>query len=264
MKNYEFSLVVFTTLSQMAVGLAVLAAWQGKSRGASPDAYKVWGLITLIMGVALGASLFHLGHPLRAYTTLANLGVAWLSAEILLGGLFAACAALAFLNCGKVALSLLAALLGVAFVAVQGFTYAPVAQSAIANGVPMALFALTAWTLGAAVWLCVHNVWRSLHLPGVAALLRVGLWLWLLLTLLVPCVWFAGGAVMRATASGWMMSWMYWAALACHGLVLVLLYRKEGSSAFVAPLLLLCGAVLGRLVFFAETASTFTRIGSPF
>ena len=67
MKNYEFSLVVFTTLSQMAVGLAVLAAWQGKSRGASPDAYKVWGLITLIMGVALGASLFHLGHPLRAY-----------------------------------------------------------------------------------------------------------------------------------------------------------------------------------------------------
>lgn len=263
MKNYEISLVIFTILSQLAVGLAVFTSWQTRRLGTAAVSATMWGYVTVCIGAALAASLFHLGHPLQAYTTLANLGVAWLSAEILFGGAFAVLAALAFISGGNTLIGSVAALVGIVFVVIQGFTYAPIAQTALANGLPLALFALTVWILGAAAWQCLHpeSGQQGLNLP---AILKTGLWVWLALMLIVPCIWVAGGAVMRQTALDWVASWLYWGAIAITVATLALLTRRPQLHPAPVAVALVCAAVLGRLTFFGETASTFTHMGTPF
>jgi anaerobic dimethyl sulfoxide reductase subunit C (anchor subunit) len=91
----EFSLVVFTILSQMAVGaffvLQALRFWMASQAGldraeALTDA--VAPACCLVMILALAASLFHLGAPARAWRAFSNLRSSWLSREILLGALF--------------------------------------------------------------------------------------------------------------------------------------------------------------------------------
>lgn len=263
MKNYELSLVLFTVLSQFAVGLAMFTAWQSLQKGKAATTAKNWGYVTVLMALALGASLFHLGHPSEAYRTMAHLGVAWLSMEILLGGVFAALAALTFIRGGATMLGLVTAVVGIAFVVVQGFTYAPVAQSALANALPMTLFALTALILGAASWQCLQTDAKEGSLSSVGVL-KTGLYLWLALMLIVPCIWVTGGTVMLQTAQGWVCSGFYWTAILLTIMALILLIKKPSLSPFAVVLALFCAAVLGRLTFFAETASTFNNIGAPF
>lgn len=263
MKNYEISLVIFTVLSQLAVGLAVFTAWQTRRLGTAKVSATLWAYVAVCIGTALAASLFHLGHPLRAYTALTNLGVSWLSAEILFGGAFAGLAALAFISKGNALVGSATALVGIVFMVIQGFTYAPSAQTALANGLPLAFFALTIWTLGAAAWQCLHpqSGRQGLNLP---AILKTGLWVWLALMLIVPCIWMAGGAVMRQTALDWTTSWLYWGAITITVATLALLIRRPQLHPAPVAVALLCAAVLGRLTFFGETASTFAHIGAPF
>ena len=263
MKNYEISLVIFTVLSQMAVGLAIFTAWQTQRLGATAVSKAMWGYVTVTMGTALAASLFHLGHPLQAYTALANLGVAWLSAEILFGGTFAGLAALAFITGGRPIVGFAAALVGVVFVAIQGFTYAPLAQTALANGLPLAFFALTVWILGAAGWRCLHADPGQSGL-NLQALLKTGLWVWLAIMLIAPCIWAAGGTVMRQTALNWGASWLYWGAIIITVASLALLTKRPQTHPAPVAAALLCASVLGRLTFFGETASTFAHMGAPF
>lgn len=262
MKSYEFSLVFFTVFSQLAVGLAVFAAWQAKRLGKAGGP-AIWGYITLLIGAALVSSLFHLGHPLRAYTTLANLGTAWLSAEILLGSLFAGLAVLAFITKGGLAVCTAAAVCGVVFIAVQGFTYAPLAQPALSNGLPLALFALTTWTLGAAGYQVLYAS-APQQGPNVPTILKTGLWMWLALMLVVPCVWAVGGTIMRQTAISWVYSGLYWGAVLITVATLILLSKRPQQHPAPVVAALLVAAICGRLLFFGETASTFTNIGAPF
>ncbi len=112
----ERSLVAFTVLSQLAVGLvwALLLvdavglltttgpaaaggspAWSGSRPGqvfAGPEAALA---VVGIMVVAAAAALLHLGSPRNAWRALGNVRTSWLSREILFAGLFTAAVAAA-------------------------------------------------------------------------------------------------------------------------------------------------------------------------
>lgn len=92
----EWALIIFTILGQMSVGafvvlglvhfFAVRKAGQEEADRLSDRALLAIGPV-LVLGML--ASLFHLGNPLNAYQSIANIGTSWLSREILAGVIFA-------------------------------------------------------------------------------------------------------------------------------------------------------------------------------
>lgn len=86
MGDWEWPLILFTVLRQIAIGIILMLWWLDRDREhLDPKLFKQGvhvsgGLLIL----ALLASLFHLGHPEAAYRALAHLGSSWLSREILL------------------------------------------------------------------------------------------------------------------------------------------------------------------------------------
>ena len=105
--HYEFPLVFFTVLTQLAVGMAVFAAFgmlrpaggavtsaPGKAAGVGPFGGKEWYVVAGAALLGLAASMLHLAQPWRAATALTNMGGSWLSREGLVFGLFAALACL--------------------------------------------------------------------------------------------------------------------------------------------------------------------------
>jgi len=103
MEFREWALILFTILTQMAVGafiaMGVVHFFVMRKAGLE-EADRMHDRALLAIGpvLVLGtiASLFHLGTPLNAYRAIGNLGSSWLSREILFnllfivtGGLFA-------------------------------------------------------------------------------------------------------------------------------------------------------------------------------
>ena len=93
METRDWSLVVFTVLTQAAVGafltlqvLEHLATRRG--RGASGRAPLL--VVLAVLSVGLFAALFHLSTPLQAARAVVNFSSSWLSREIVFGSLFAA------------------------------------------------------------------------------------------------------------------------------------------------------------------------------
>lgn len=81
----EWALILNSLLIQLALGLMVFTAiYRPASAGDGPGMWLAGALIATGMAV----SLFHLGHPLRAYRAAANLKRSWLSREVVFTGLF--------------------------------------------------------------------------------------------------------------------------------------------------------------------------------
>ena len=84
MSNVEMPLVLFSVLSQTAIGLVFInSCRQWATDGPSEDNRRQWGIVLAFLVTGMVASFFHLGHPLQAYTALKHLGKAWLSWELL-------------------------------------------------------------------------------------------------------------------------------------------------------------------------------------
>lgn len=149
MEHYELPLVIFTVLSQMSVGMALLLTW-GTLRGTLITTRMHWLVTGLVLAVASIAAVLHLAHPDRAYDALRNLKHAWLSREILGATLYGAATGVTFLTKGNKVSAVITSLLGVVLVAVQGMTYAAPAMVATASGVTMLLFFITVWVMGSA------------------------------------------------------------------------------------------------------------------
>jgi anaerobic dimethyl sulfoxide reductase subunit C (anchor subunit) len=92
MNNWELPLVLFTVLSQAAVGAIIfsavlepqVAAEHVNTRKALRKA-GAWAFPLLLVSLVL--SVFHLGQPLAAYRALRHLETSWLSREILFFGI---------------------------------------------------------------------------------------------------------------------------------------------------------------------------------
>ena len=166
METRDWSLVVFTLLSQAAVGafltLLVLRRLAGRrgaatGGGASDGALFVPLLAVLIvLSAGLFAALFHLSTPLQAARAVVNFSSSWLSREIVFGSLFAALLG-ALVALERQArgnprasrwLAPLAALAGVTFLYCQTAIYLLPAQPAWNSFATPAAFGGTALRLG--------------------------------------------------------------------------------------------------------------------
>jgi len=133
-----WSLVLFTVLTQMAVGalVALVAAGlltRGQIGGEAAEALGISGLraIGVTLAGAVIAASFHLGRPGRAHRVLRNLRSSWLSREVVLGLAFGAavvtyaavCSVGQWSAAARGALGIAAALLGLALVGAMSRIY---------------------------------------------------------------------------------------------------------------------------------------------
>jgi DMSO reductase anchor subunit len=86
----EWSLVAFTVIGQLAVGIYLfiggpLFLFGGMSAGSGGAGARLTLVLAVLgfMAAATVLSLFHLYHPVRAYKIFSNIGTSWLSREIL-------------------------------------------------------------------------------------------------------------------------------------------------------------------------------------
>ena len=264
--NFEFPLVIFTVLTQFAVGLALFAVFKhagcctSSARACQEDTVAkstTWKYVFLLSCAGLVASFFHLGQPLRAIEALGAFAASWLSREVLFLAIFTLLALVNIFrqNCCLVVLT---AVCGVAGLVAQGMTYAPISMPAVANGVPMLIFLLSALALGAAAGQVKQS--RDLGTAfrmACAALVAV--------LLIAPCIWTSGGgSVMRDSAMLWMHSWMFWLGLGLIVAALVASLRSGVAAAAPTLGLVLCGVVLTRIVFFSGTVHTAVNLGMPY
>ncbi len=264
----ELPLIVFTLLSQIAIGMAMLAAvrqWAVVD-GPTKTTRNEWLVIGLLLAGAVMASLFHLGNPMGAVRTLANLQTAWLSREILGIIAFGILVAVIFLTevrgTTKGWLLKLAAIVGLAALFATSMTYAsPPSLPAVNNALPFAFYLLSAIILGAGFG---SYFAPPAHQPLLFKILVNALIVSLAINLLIPCMWLSGGAVMHQTGVNYLQSPLYWTQIVV-GLVvpLLVLWRFKRIPAWL-PILLLAGEVAGRVAFFVLTASTVDNIGKLF
>jgi DMSO reductase anchor subunit len=263
MENLELPLVIFTILTQMAVGMAIFTAvrqWK-TVEGYSLKTRNEWIAILGLVVVAVLAAFFHLGKPLGFFRMLINLQTAWLSREILAFGLFGALTAVCFYTVFSKAangwLFKLTALVGLLAVFSTGMAYASAGLDAIHNILPLTFFFLTALTLGSAaasffVDESAHGMLRSVLEPSLLVSLVV--------RMIIPFAWISGSTVMAQTGYNFLASPFHW----LHMLILlggfVVLRRVKGIPSWL-PFLLIVGELLGRLAFFALMVSSGANLG---
>ncbi|HHY25972.1 MAG TPA: dimethyl sulfoxide reductase anchor subunit [Desulfitobacterium dehalogenans] len=95
MYSGEWALIIFSVLTQCAVGIWVIAIGfrTFMTRRIDPGfaTQLTWRPLLVVgplMCVALVISIFHLGSPTQAYASVGNLLTSWLSREIVFSGLF--------------------------------------------------------------------------------------------------------------------------------------------------------------------------------
>lgn len=264
MSTPEFPLVLFTILTQMAIGLALISATRQWAvvEGPGGKIQAEWLAVAGLLAVGVIAAFFHLGHPLGAIRMLSNLGTAWLSREILsiaiFGVLVAGILFMAYKGSLNGWLLKVTALVGLVVVFATGMTYAAPALVAVNNPLPIVFFLLTAVILGAAG--------ASYFAPAgkqslVTVILAVGLIVALVIYLVVPFIWLSGNATTRMTGQAYLASPLHWTHLLV-GLVLPLavLAWLRRIPAWL-PLLILIGEFAGRIAFFALTVSSAANLG---
>lgn len=264
METLEFPLVLFTLLTQMAVGITVFAALRQWStvEGATTQTRNEW--ITVLALIALGvfAAFFHLGKPFGAILMLTNLGSAWLSREILGFGLFGALVAATFYmvyaKSPNGLLFKLTALFGLIAVFFTGMAYASAGLDAIHNILPLVFFFLTVFTLGPAA--ASYFVGEKSH-SMLIAVLSPTLIASLAVRFIVPFAWLAGNAVTRASGQNFLASPLHWIQLIVLLVGFVTLQRGKSIPAWL-PIVLLFGELAGRVAFFALTIFSGANLGN--
>lgn len=92
----EMPLVVFTVLSQLAIGLLITSQLAGDATGNNKKRIYTW--ILGITAISMLVALMHLGDPFGAYRAIVNVGSSWLSRENIFLGAFLFCIAILFLK----------------------------------------------------------------------------------------------------------------------------------------------------------------------
>ena len=168
----QWSLVLYTLLTQWAAGLAVFTAWKTRRalRAGERPSGPAWAPVTAAAALGLVMSLFGQWHPGELLP-----GLEGLAFTVLLAVAFMAW----HLRGGKI-LSVLAASAGVVGVLLQGLRCAPLPAPSPVGVLFLWMFALGAWTLGASF----AQLGRGSE-QGFARPLRLGLWLLLVTLVLV-------------------------------------------------------------------------------
>ncbi|HYG59746.1 MAG TPA: DmsC/YnfH family molybdoenzyme membrane anchor subunit [Symbiobacteriaceae bacterium] len=282
METYEWALVLFTVLSQAAMGGFVLTLWlRLRNKDAAMDVVyrKVNLVLCAISVVSLLASLFHLGRPMLAPYAIGNLGSSWLSREVLLAGGFVGLLVLSVLfeksPSIRQVVDWLAALAGIGAVASMATVYAVTIIPAWQGVNTYVAFFGTAAFLGAALAASLVLVFGS-GKESVAANLQLLIWVAVaavVVQMVVLPFYLAGlaggGAAGQSTAA--MLAGEYgqvlilrWALALVGGLVPFLVAGRRLTAGqvpaglvYVAVAAVLVGEIVGRYLFYA----TGTPIG---
>ena len=263
MENLELPLILFTLLTQVAVGMAVFAALRQWAvvEGATVKTRNEWIAILVLVILGVFAAFFHLGKPLGVFRMLTSIGTAWLSREILTFALFGILAAVTFyLVYTKVSngwMLKVTALVGLLAVFSTGMAYASVALDAIDNVLPLVFFMLTVFTLGPAV-ACYFVEEKSQ--PLLTSILSPTLLASLVVRFTVPFVWLSGNAVMSASGQNFLTSPLHWLHLVAL-LVGFEIVRRGKSLPSWLPIVLIIGELLGRIAFFVLVTSSGSNLG---
>ena len=168
------SLIIFTVIAQIAVGLVLvywLLGFTGAAREKAP-AYAAFAKPVLLgawvlTGIAAVTSTTHLGWPFSAYRALAHLASSWLSREVVLELLFGALALGMWVMVQWGARTLSAwwyaglAAVGVLATYSSGMIYTLPSIPANHNGFPVALFGATVLVTGGAAVLALLHATKS-------------------------------------------------------------------------------------------------------
>lgn len=92
---HEWTLLIFTLLTQTSVGLMLLAAiygWLLKQQSGNEGLYQALRPVLLLASAAsvigLAVSFLHIGYPLNALNAIRNFGTSWMAREIVLTSAF--------------------------------------------------------------------------------------------------------------------------------------------------------------------------------
>ncbi|MCG8335928.1 MAG: dimethyl sulfoxide reductase anchor subunit [Proteobacteria bacterium] len=266
MNNMELSLVFFTVLSQVAVGICVLSAYRrwSTSNGNSdlmPD--REWMAVGALFLVAVIASFFHLGHPSGGPRAILNLKTAWLSREVLFVLLFGAGVGLSYLAVvRKLAISQilisLTALLGIALVVSTGMVYSNTGYPALNNLVPVFYGLFTACVLGIAFSSYFSDEKQE---PFLVKALFVSLLIGLVVNLMIPSIWLSGGKAMQLSGAAYYGSVLYWLQMIGEfGLGLFVIGIARKIPIWLPPILLI-GELIGRITMYSQTVHASIQIG---
>ncbi len=258
----ELPLVAFTILSQAAIGLVMISSIrQYASAGPTGNIRAEWIAAALILIAGLGASLFHLGHPLGAVNVIKHLGTAWLSREAVGISLVLLLIVIGFATIDqkvKPALAIGTGIMGLLAILFTGMTYAPPGYPAVNNILPFVFFLITAVTMGTAL---SSYFTPKEKMPFITAILGAGLIVALVIYLIVPFIWMSGGTVMNLTGLEYLTSPLYWLRIVI-GLAapLAVLFLTRTVPGWV-PVLILAGEIMGRIAFFTLTLHASANIG---
>ncbi len=286
----DWALIIFTILMQMAVGsLLVLQVihYYVSRKASAEEADQLINLASLalvpVVGVALLASLFHLGNPINAPRAIIHLATSWLSREVLCSVIFSGLVVVfAFLQWRRLgsgalreALGWITSLLGLLLVFIMSNVYTFPTQPAWDTPATPVSFFVTTLLLGClavgATFVAgnvkvqsdlMRRTWRGL--AGVSIIL-LGIEFAVLPIYAVYLATAGSAAVASATIMinpyGWVLALRLILAFIGAGVFGTLLYENAGSTgkekalgylAYSAFGLVLIAEVLGRFLFYAS------------
>lgn len=266
MKTKEMPLILFTVLSQAAVGITVADTAartilaEKLPQTAGPLTAPMISL--MLTAVAITASMAHLGHPLGGIRSLDNLKSSWLSREILCAGAYS-------LSLGVDLLfrlqgndihwpAAVAASAGMLFVCASAMTYIVPGYPAINNPSPVLFFFMTAAVLGPGVLLLklpLHHA-AALYPWFAGALVLNGT-----VHIAVLLFWMTGSSVMKSTALAHCRSPLFWARLVIGIALPAILPLLNANLLYPAAGLSLLGELTGRILFFNHMVHCSAHIG---
>ena len=264
MKIKEIPLILFTVLGQAAVGVTVLSTTVlingSSSKVLNSTLIPLTALILIIL--AFGASMFHLGNPLGSIRSLTNLKVSWLSREILFFGLYSLFLLLdlilRFSGHGFLWVSIGASLAGILALFTSAMIYTSPGFPAINSPVPVLFFFSTASILGVGILTLTPPAGLCLVLkPYLTGTLVCGG----LIHLLIPSFWLSGNQVLKSTARAHYGSVLYWIRIVI-GFILPLGFLLANVE-YNLPLVLfiVTGEIMGRMIFFNHMVHASDHIG---
>ena len=259
----EFPLVIFTVLSQLAVGalitIVLLDIYSNKINDRLGK--KITLMILGITAIGLGFSLFHLGHPFEAYRALANLGSSWLSREVMLFSMFFVLLVVYYFQwqekSRKKIIGIITSAVGLLAVLSSALVYVLPAAPSWNNFSTLLFFFFTAAVLGPLFVLLIiriQGVTVSYSLVGFTAILLVS---YLLSFIIYISVLYAGEGASSQSAAQMLVSSSFWLRMALSwllplGLITWAVSRKAGDYKYLAGVFLLVftGEIIGRYLFY--------------
>lgn len=263
----EMPLVVFTVLSQLAVG-AFITLWIlniAKNKISLRTGKMISGSLVIITALSLGASLFHLGDPFNAYRALTHFSTSWLSREVAFFSLFLLAGAIYFLQWkegkekNRNIIGAVASVIGFISVISTGMIYVLPAMPAWNNFSPVVFFLLTAALLGPIYVGTLIMIIEKKQLLNIPVIIVVVIGIYLVSFTVYLSVLFSGDTALYLTGANIINSSAFWFRIVLSWIIPLLmfvtvLFRKQNyglNYLVVAFLSIIVGEILGRELFYS-------------